>query len=238
MGTILSVNVGRAVTVKNGDRSTRTAIFKQPTRGTVKVLTLGLEGDQQADQRYHGGPHMAVYIYPAAHYATFSRELGREIPFGLFGENLPVTEFDESDVCAGDVFTLGSGSTAAEVEVASPRMPCSKLAMVMDVDFVRRFLESGRVGWYCRVLREGEIEAGAPITRTRRGTPGVTIRALAWMRGFGRGSAELLNAAVNAPALDPRWPPSLRSKWNAANRSATPAQISHSTTTPGAEASS
>ena len=58
---LVSVNVGRPRTVEWRGRRGRTAIWKVPVPGRVRVRRLGLEGDKQADRRVHGGPDKAVY---------------------------------------------------------------------------------------------------------------------------------------------------------------------------------
>ena len=65
---VISVNVGlpREVTWKN--QTVTTGIFKESVSGRVKVSTLNLEGDQQADLTMHGGENKAIYLYPAEHY--------------------------------------------------------------------------------------------------------------------------------------------------------------------------
>jgi MOSC domain-containing protein YiiM len=134
-----------------------TAIFKEPVKGPVRVGLLGLEGDGQADLRVHGGVEKAVYAYPAEHYEAWSRELGRELMPGTFGENLTVTGLTEGVVRAGDRYRAGT----AVLEVTQPRFPCFKLGIRMnDMLFLKRFLESGRSGFYLRVVEEGVVAAG------------------------------------------------------------------------------
>jgi MOSC domain-containing protein YiiM len=64
---IVSVNVARSAPLR-GDSGTRTSIAKRPVDGALRVARLGIEGDEQADRRVHGGPFKAVYVYAAEHY--------------------------------------------------------------------------------------------------------------------------------------------------------------------------
>src|ERR687885_1843956 len=97
MGLLVSVNVGqpRQVPVRRG-RPLMSAIWKAPVDGRVRVAGINVEGDRQADLRVHGGPDKAVYAYAAEDAAWWAAELGRELPPGMFGENLTVTGLDVS----------------------------------------------------------------------------------------------------------------------------------------------
>jgi MOSC domain-containing protein YiiM len=107
---------------------------------------LDLDGDQQADLTVHGGEYKAVYCYPMEHYAYWKKELpGRELPMGMFGENLTTEGMLENEVHLGDRFLIGS----AEVIVTQPRLPCYKLGVRFGADdMVKRFLASTRTGFY------------------------------------------------------------------------------------------
>jgi len=157
---VLSVNVARPREVLYRGRAVLTGIFKEPVAGRVRVGPLNLEGDEQADRRVHGGPDKAVYAYTRENYEAWERELDRALPFGQFGENLTVRGMPETRIHIGDLFRMGS----AVLEVSEPRAPCFKLGLKMGSPrFLKPFLESGRTGFYLRVLEEGEVEAGDSI---------------------------------------------------------------------------
>ena len=143
----------------------RTAIFKDPVLGRVAVRRLNIDGDRQADLTVHGGPDKAVYVYDLSGYDYWRKALGRELPFGQFGENLTVEGMPETEVSMEDIYRIGS----ALFQVSQPRSPCGKLAMKMELPrFGRDFIASGRTGFYLRVLEEGEIGAGDSIERVSR----------------------------------------------------------------------
>lgn len=169
---IVSVNVGRPRRVEFLGRNVRTAIWKAPVAGPVRVTRLSLEGDKQTDLRFHGGPDKAVYAYPSEHYAHWARALpGTDLPWGAFGENLTTEGLLEADVRVGDRFEAG----AAELMVTEPRMPCYKLGVRFGrEDMVKLFFEHGGTGFYLAVVREGEVQAGDVIVRVARGN-GATI---------------------------------------------------------------
>ena len=171
---LLSVNVSLPKEVPYRGKTVRTCIFKEPVPGRVMVRRLNIDGDDQADRRVHGGFDMAVYAYPVEHYAFWETELGREgFPHGQFGENLTVSGLSEDTVRVGDIFRVGG----ALVQVTQPRIPCYKLAIRMEQgpDFPARFQQTGRMGFYFRVLEEGEIGAGDPIELVDRDEDSVTI---------------------------------------------------------------
>ena len=169
---LLSVNVGQPRSVPYRGRILRTAIFKEPVLFRVRVGSLNVEGDRQADLRVHGGPDQAVYAYDLSGYEHWRRELSRDLSFGEFGENLTVSGLPETEVSIGDVYRIGG----AILQVTQPRVPCAKLAMRMErPDFGKAFLASGRTGFYLRVLEEGEIGAGDAISRAAADPWGVTV---------------------------------------------------------------
>lgn len=141
-----------------------TGIYKTPAPGRVRVRTLGLEGDEQADRRVHGGPLKAVYLYPSEHYAAWRRELGGvELPYGAFGENLTTEGFLEQHTRIGEVIRAGT----AVLRITKPRFPCYKLGVKFARDdILDLFLLSRRSGFYAEVLQEGDVAAGDPLERT------------------------------------------------------------------------
>jgi MOSC domain-containing protein YiiM len=166
VGSVLSVNVALPRTVTWNERKVETGIFKRPVVDRVTVRDLGLEGDGQADLTVHGGVRKAVYAYPSEHYSYWQYELKRDLPWGMFGENLTTVGLLEDSVRIGDRFRVGS----AELEVTQPRFPCYKLGIKFgSMEMVQRFQNSGRSGFYLAVRSEGEIAAGDPITLTSPG---------------------------------------------------------------------
>ena len=184
---LVSVNVGLPRRVDWRGRQVRTAIWKTPVAGRVRVTRLSLEGDKQSDLRVHGGPDKAVYAYPSEHYEYWARELpGMDLPWGAFGENFTTEGLLERDVRIGDRYRAGT----ALFQVTDPRMPCYKLGVRFGRDdMVKRFLAHGGSGFYLAVLREGDVAAGDPIELTDRADRDVTVADIV-DRLRSRGSAE------------------------------------------------
>ena len=192
----------------------RTAIDKRPVDGRVRVDRLGVAGDQQID-RNHGGPDRAVYVYADEDAVWWSERLGREIPPGLFGENLRTTGLDVTGALVGEQWQVGDDVV---LEVRRIRTPCENLALRMGIEgFHLEFLRSGRVGAMCRVLSEGEVRAGDPVRRVVRPSHQVTIGRLARDSATPEQMQELLDSGLSLA-------PGVRSKaTRVAARAATPA---------------
>lgn len=147
---------------------TRSAIAKQPQHGQLKVTALGLGGDEQGDLRVHGGVEKAIHHYPREHYATWATELGTHPLLaqpGAFGENFSTTGWTERDLCLGDCIRAGT----ALLQVSQGRLPCWKLNDRFAVaNMALRVQQTGRTGWYYRVLEEGMISAGDSLQLVER----------------------------------------------------------------------
>ncbi len=200
---ILSLNVGLPRLVLRGDEPVSTGIFKEPVAGRVKLRTLNLDGDRQADLSVHGGPSKAVYIYPSEHYEFWKREFPRmELPWGMFGENFTTVGFREEKVNIGDKFHVGS----AIVMVTEPRMPCYKLALRFGrSDIIRKFLESERSGFYFAVLDEGEVGAGDQFELIAKDQHGVRVRDITRLYTSEKHNVDLLRRAIEVEALPESW---------------------------------
>ncbi|WP_247041962.1 MOSC domain-containing protein [Arthrobacter rhizosphaerae] len=150
-----------------------TAIDKRAVTGPVKVHKLGLHADIQASRLHHGGEDQALYAYSQADADYWTGQLQRELPPGIFGENLRVSGIETTGAIIGERWKIGLD---VEVEVTSPRTPCATFQRRMDeAQWVKRFAEAGRVGTYLRVVRTGTIRAGDHIHRLYVPTHGVTI---------------------------------------------------------------
>ncbi|WP_020007654.1 MOSC domain-containing protein [Salinicoccus albus] len=155
-------------------RPWESGIFKETTEAPVFLSKSGLQGDDVADKKNHGGPEKAVFAYAAKHYDAWQRELDVDITAGGNGENLSVLNMDESSVCLGDTYKLGE----AVIQVSQPRRPCWKPARRHKIlDFALRIQKTGRTGWYFRVIREGMIRVGDTFELIERPHPEWPIRA-------------------------------------------------------------
>ncbi|MDI2022964.1 MOSC domain-containing protein [Paenarthrobacter nicotinovorans] len=150
-----------------------TAIDKRPIEGPVKVHKLGIHGDVQASRLHHGGEDQAIYAYSQEDADYWSGELQRDLPAGIFGENLRVSGIETTGAVIGERWKVGLD---VELEVTSPRTPCATFQRVLgEPTWVKRFSEAGRVGTYLRVVKTGSISAGDHIHRTFIPKHGITV---------------------------------------------------------------
>ena len=189
--TITAICIGKSVPFRGGEHS---AIVKRPVDGPVAISRFGLAGDEQADRVNHGGPEMAVHVYPQGHHAFWRRELGDHALLdepGAFGSNLAVAGLLEDDVYIGDRFRLGT----ALLEVSQPRKPCWKIEHRFGRKrMVATILKTGRCGWYFRVIEDGIAQTGDTLIREGNAGSQLSIAqvfALLWGNPKGAGQADL-----------------------------------------------
>lgn len=208
---LLSINVAQPKTVSFHGEQIATGIFKKPVAGPIRVSLLNLEGDRQADLEVHGGASKAVYAYSWENVEYWRKLLGRDdLVAGTFGENLTVEELLETDVNIGDEFEIGT----ARFQVTQPRLPCFKLGIAIGrPNFPKIFHQSGRTGFYLRVLREGVITTGDPIHRFATADPQpVTVAEMVRIISTKRPDPKDVNRALNLQALTDSWKRQLRDK--------------------------
>jgi MOSC domain-containing protein YiiM len=200
---ILSINVGLPRLVMRNGEPVSTGIFKEPVPGRVMLRTLNLDGDRQADLSVHGGPEKAVYVYPSEHYAFWKQELPEmDLPWGMFGENFTTEGLFETEINIGDRFRIGS----AEVMVTQPRMPCYKLGIRFGrTDILKRFLASERSGFYCSVLKEGEVGVDDEFELIDKNASGVRVVDVTRLYSSDKHNVGLLRRAIETEALPDSW---------------------------------
>ncbi|HMQ92377.1 MAG TPA: MOSC domain-containing protein [Amaricoccus sp.] len=198
-----AVRLGRIAPL--GPAGVPSGIDKQPATGPVALTGTGLEGDEHGDTRHHGGTEKAVHLYPQDHYADWRSELpglAERFVAGGFGENLVVGGITEADVCIGDLFRAGS----ALVELSQGRQPCWRLNLRFGLgDMARRVQDSGRTGWYFRVIEPGEIAAGADLALVRRPHPSWTLARVHRLLYRETLDLEALAEFALLPSLSPSW---------------------------------
>ncbi|MBP2337919.1 MOSC domain-containing protein [Saccharothrix coeruleofusca] len=186
MAHVLSVNTGSRLDSDHADVG-HTGIGKRPVSGPVLVREpgprgeggSGLDGDHISDLRHHGGSDQAVYAYAREDLDEWAAELGRELPPGLFGENLTTVGVDVTGALVGERWRVGG----VLLEVTRPRIPCRTFAGVMGQrGWVRTFTRRAVPGAYLRVVEPGPVSAGDGITVVTRPdhdvTMGLVFRAL------------------------------------------------------------
>jgi MOSC domain-containing protein YiiM len=151
---VVSVNIGAKKTINYKGRVIETGIFKFP----VKELFLeeeDVQNDAVIDRRYHGGIDQAVYAYSEHHYAYWKQLYPNlDWRFGMFGENLTISNLEETIIKVGNIYQLGG----AILQVTKSRQPCMKLGLVFGTQkIVKQFWNSTKCGVYFKVLQTGKV---------------------------------------------------------------------------------
>jgi len=200
---LLSVQTGR--TAPLGPDDVPSAFVKTARQGPVAVMRLGLDGDEQADLSVHGGPEKAVYAYAAQHYPQWAQqfpELAAHFTGGAMGENLTVSGLEESAICVGDVHQAGS----ALLQVCQPRQPCFKFALRHNNKFLpKAMVKNGFAGWYYRVLRVGQLQAGDALTLHARPNPDFPFTRLIQIVYHGKATKDEIRRMAELEGLASQW---------------------------------
>ncbi len=208
MTRLISVNVGLPRDVAWQGKTVHTAVWKTPVQGRRRVRRLNIDGDGQGDLAGHGGEHRAVLVYQLDSYRHWQSQLGRnDFTYGQFGENFTVDGLSDREVCIGDRYRVGG----ALLEVTQPRVTCYRVGIRMNEPQMAALLVAqGRPGFYCRVLEEGEVEAGDEIIQVAVAAERMSvfeINALLYLPGH---SGSELERALRIPALSAGWRASMQ----------------------------
>jgi MOSC domain-containing protein YiiM len=200
--------IGQPQTMTDEHGTWRSAIFRAPVSEAIQLDYRGLAGDQVADTKNHGSLDQAVSCYPLRHYAEWNAEYAPDAPLGpgSVGENWTLADMSESDVCIGDIYTVGS----ARVQVSQPRYPCIKQERkVRLAGFLQRVMETLRTGFYLRVLTPGVVQAGSELVLEARPQPDLSVQRLN-VDIHHVSDPEFEMSLLNAPELSAGWKRILR----------------------------
>lgn len=181
----------------------KTSFFRTPSSRPRWLYSTHLEGNEQADKKNHGSLDQAVLLYATQHYPAWQVELGRsEIGPGGFGENFTVEGLSEQTACIGDTYAIGE----AHIQVSGPRYPCWKIERRWGITgLTDRAAATGRTGWYCRVVKEGMIQPGAPILLVERPYPDWTVALTNDFAHRRNHDVEKARALAACPLLNEFW---------------------------------
>ncbi|MEC6906744.1 MOSC domain-containing protein [Photobacterium piscicola] len=153
----------------------QTAINKSLAKGRLYLSLEGLEGDECADLRHHGGVERALHHYPLEHYVYWKQKYNIDIDWVApgMGENLSSNGMTEETVCLGDLYQWGE----AVIEVSQPRSPCFKLNKRWGIDdFSMDMQELSRCGWLYRVIQAGMVSVDDPLVLISQEPNAMTLR--------------------------------------------------------------
>ena len=152
---IISTNIGSEKTIQWKGQTITTGIFKLPVEEPIFLGSRGVKGDYINNLKVHGGPDKACYGY-GENYYTYWKSLYPDLEwtYGMFGENLTISDVDESEIKIGDIYKVGE----AIVQVSQPRQPCNKFAAKFgSMDLIKQFIDFEHPGVYFRVIQEGNV---------------------------------------------------------------------------------
>jgi len=141
---------------------------------------------------------------------------GVNLPWGIFGETFTKEGLLEETLHIGDRLRVGS----AEFVVTQPRMPCFKLGIRFNrSDMVKRFLQSGRTGFYFAVLKEGEVAPGDSIELLEADEHNILVADVVNLYRGDAANQDLLRRVSELPSLPISWREYFRKRlWNPDDR--------------------
>jgi MOSC domain-containing protein YiiM len=208
---VKSLNIGLPVKEVFHGRETVTGICKKPVNKSVRLTASGLQGDGVADEKNHGGVDKAVCVYSLDHYPYWERILGVTLTPAAFGENLSVSPLYEDEICIGDKFGLGTSI----VQVSQPRQPCKTLAARFGRrDMVKLVLDSGFTGFYCRVMKEGNVKRGDRMILQEKDHNGISVSFASRVYHHESRNYQAVDRILKVEALSASWQQSLKMLMN------------------------
>lgn len=186
---VISTNIGRIREVEWHGQKIITGIFKEPVDEPLFLGKLGVNKDEVADLKVHGGSDKACYLYSSDFYPYWKEKFPESNwHWGIFGENLTIDGLDEGEIKIGDIFQLGS----AVVQVSQPRLPCYKLGIrFSNPKVVKQFLESPYPGVYLRISKEGNVKTGDRMQLLQTNPSGMTVREVYSLFSSNKKNSEL-----------------------------------------------
>ncbi|AJJ20439.1 6-N-hydroxylaminopurine resistance protein [Yersinia intermedia] len=166
--------------------SSPSAIGKRQVQGGIMLTALGLEGDEQAETRFHGGPDRALCHYPREHYSHWIERFPAQEDIFVapaYGENISTLGMTEQNVYMGDIYRWGG----AIIQVTQPRSPCYKLNFHFSIEEMSALMQqTGYCGWLYRVISTGIVSEGHALELLAR-TSDISVAeaiTIAWHMPF------------------------------------------------------
>lgn len=194
--TIKSIAAGKAIEYKLKEKVFLSAYKKDIFLETCEVNSLGIIDDEQAAKEFHGGVDAAIHIGSTTHFDRFQKLYDKELDKLAIGCNMLIDNFDESDICVGDIYCVGE----IKLEVSQPRQPCWKIGAIFDKDTNRYIVKQGATGWYVRVLNDGILDSNNPMVLEKR-VSDLTIKELNHYLHTPPADHTLIHKILNTDAL-------------------------------------
>jgi MOSC domain-containing protein YiiM len=207
---ILSVNIAKKIKITRNGRTRYTGIYKKPVETSIFLGKQDVKNDHVVDRKYHGGENMAVYAFGKNNYSFFE-ELYPNLEFnnGIFGENLTLSNLNETEIKIGDTFQVGQ----AIIQVSQPRLPCSTLGVRFGSQkIVKQFLNTTFSGIYFRVLQEGKVKKDDEFIRIKSNKNSLTLAQVFSLFTSNRKNTKMIKKALSLDLLSERLKNDIRRK--------------------------
>ena len=155
---IVSTNIAKPTTIIFNSQEVITGIYKTPTKQSIYLGKENVKNDEVSDRKVHGGEFKACYMFSAEQYPHWKNLYPHlNWQYGMLGENLTVSGFDESQVLIGNIYKVGN----ALIQITQPREPCFKFGVKFGTqEVLKQFINHGYPGTYVRILEEGFVKTG------------------------------------------------------------------------------
>ncbi|AIB44996.1 hypothetical protein H733_0175 [Haemophilus influenzae CGSHiCZ412602] len=208
---ILVIKVGQVETLTFSDGSQYESAIRKKTVPSVKIHSLGAEGNDVGLKKHHGGVDKSLFFMSADSFNELNTLLNKDFSYmetATYGENFVVSGLNEDNVCIGDRYQIGS----TILEVSQPRKPCERLSKNTENENTRDIIyQTGLSGWYVRIIETGIIKQNDELKLLARPYPQITIRHLNRLLSSPENEAEL-EAALDIEVLAEAFKRSIRSQ--------------------------
>lgn len=204
---VISTNIAKPTTIDWNGEKIKTGIYKIPVSTSIFLGKTDVKNDHVIDRKYHGGEHKACYFYAANHYEHFKALYPNlDWQFGMFGENITIDNFEETNIRIGDTFKIGT----AIIQVSEPRQPCFKLGIRFNNQkILKDFIQSSYSGFYVRILQEGEVKKGDTLELIERNPNDLSIEDVFSLLSYNKDNELLKQAIKEEPFLSEKYRNSL-----------------------------
>jgi MOSC domain-containing protein YiiM len=163
---ITSTNIAKPTSMIYNGKEMVTGIYKTPTNTSIYLGKECVKGDEISDRNVHGGVFKACYLFSKNHYKYWENLYPNlDWDYGMFGENLTVSNLDETNILIGNIYKVGD----TLLQITQPREPCFKFAHKFgNQKVLKQFINHGFPGTYVRVLKEGIVTTGDTFFKRKR----------------------------------------------------------------------
>lgn len=196
---IIATNLAKPTTIIWNKKEVVTGIYKTPTTAPIFLGKTDVDNDEVTDRKYHGGLFKACYLFSEKHYDYWKKRYPNlDWNWGMFGENLTVSNFDESEIYVGSIYKIGE----ALVQITQPREPCFKLGVKFnDQNILKAFIDHGFPGSYMRILKEGFVKTGDHMVLQEEAKNSLTITQMYQLLYAKEKDQDLIKLAIENDAL-------------------------------------